>query len=169
MASEWEPWMWAPAVAAGGPSDAKGLPQAMMAFFGNNLKHPQFEDPMWYARMGSYVMGAALIAKGGGKAAGPLLKFSGRLKVLEPFAEHADRLLGGPGEKTPIKGPDGAIYDPAKDPQGHAYATWWNDNLAPVSEKSTDIGKAATQPSDQLIAHPEIDNAYKVQKADPMA
>lgn len=169
MMSEWEPWLWMPAVAAGGPSQVNQLPQAMMSFFGNDLKHPQFQDPEWYARMGSYVLGAALIAKGGGKAAGPLMKFSGRLKLLEPFAEHADRILGGPGDKTPIKGPDGAIYDPNKDPQGHAYATWWNDNLAPVEEKVTAIGKAATQAADQLIAHPDIEGAYQVVKNDPTA
>lgn len=169
MMAEFPPWMWGPAVAAGGPGQVSNVPQAAMALFGNDLKHPQFAHPDWYARMGSYVLAAAITAKGSSKAAGPLIKFTGRLKALEPFAEHADRMLGGPGEKTPIKGPDGAMYDPIKDPQGHAHATWWNDNLAPVEERSTPIGKAAEQPADRLIAHPEIDNAYQVAKADPQA
>jgi hypothetical protein len=172
MAAEWPAWWaWGPQMAAAGPGQLNQLPSAAMGLFGKDLTHPQFEDPNWYARIGTYLLALGLTAKGGGKVAEPLMKFSGRLKLLEPFAEHADRILGGPGEKTPIKmeGGDGHIYDPVKDPQGHAHATWWNDNLAPVPEISTDIGKAATQPADQLIAHPEIDNAYKLTKADPTA
>src|SRR5665213_1791477 len=105
IAASWEPWIWVPEMMASGPDQLKNLPQALMSLTGGDLAHPQFEDPMWYARMGQYALAAVIVAKGGGKAVGPLMKFSGRLKVLEPVAAHFDRILGGPGDKTAIKPP----------------------------------------------------------------
>lgn len=168
--AEWPPWMWLPALSASGPEKLADLPGSIMSIFGNDLKHPQFTDPSWYERMGSYVLAAAITAKGGGRAAGPLLKFSGRLKALEPFAAHADRILGGPGDKTPIKGPDGATYDPNLDPLGYAHAHWWNTNAEPLQPGESGIGKTSVKPEVSLIKDPEIEGAYKtVSTLDPKA
>src|SRR5437773_409500 len=104
---EWERWMLRPWLAAQGSKQLNQVPQALMGLFVNYLRHPKFQDPEWYARVGSYLL-AAWILKG---KAGPALKYTGRLKIFEPLAAHADRLWGGPGTKTPIKGPDGQIHD----------------------------------------------------------
>jgi hypothetical protein len=154
IAASWEPWIWVPEMMAQGPDQLKNLPQALMSLTGGDLAHPQFEDPMWYARMGQYVLGAAIVAKGGGKAIGPLMKFTGRLKVLEPVAAHFDRILGGPGDKTPIKGPDNITYDPNVDPEGAKAAAWWNDNIKPLDASSTDIGKTSLKPEEGLVKKP---------------
>lgn len=164
--SEWQPWLWMPAVAAGAPEQLNQVPQAAMALFGNDLKHPQFKDPQWYARMGAYVVAAAITAKGGGKAIGPLMKFDGRFKLLEPFANHADRLLGGPGTKTPIKGPDGVLSDPNLDPFGHDAAQWWHDGVEALQPGESPIGKVPVQAVETLVKKPggkEGDIAYEMQ------
>ena len=84
MSAEWPAWWaWGPQMAANAPSQLSAVPSAAMALFGGDLKHPAFNDPAWYERMGSYVIAAALTAKGGGKAVGPLMKFTGRLRALE--------------------------------------------------------------------------------------
>jgi hypothetical protein len=152
MAVEWEPWLFLPSMAAGGPQQANQLPAAAMSLFGGDLMHPQFSDPDWYARMGSYVIAAGLAAKGGGSASSKILKFSGRLKVFDGLTEHMDRVLGGPGGgKTPIervgvKGPDGGThYDP--EAEVTKYAQWWQDNVEALEAKVSSIG---LKPKEQI-------------------
>jgi hypothetical protein len=184
MAAEWEPWLWAPSLAAAAPKDPTQIPSAVGGIFHDDLFHPRFEDPAWYARMGGYLLAAAVAARGGSEPAARILDYSRTLPGLERFSSHLDRIFGGPTTGTrffdpgktpirlpaqpvdtarqePIELPDGTTVQPGEQP-AYDFAQWWRDGMEGVQEGESIIARAPKVPAAAYVELPSVAQAGEV-------
>lgn len=126
VGGQWEPWMWAPALAAQIPDDPAKVPDFLRQATGLDQAGKDFgraapTDPAWWMRMGGYVFAAVIGARFGARGAQNFIKLSRTIPGMEKFGAGLDRVFNGPtGRKLPIELGDGAHIDHEYQPEEYA-------------------------------------------------